>query len=173
MEAWPDGRDAGTESTMVMETQQYLDQLAQNAERLADAAAAAGTEAAVPTCPEWTVTDLLQHCTRGDAWARTIVEQGRAGSTERVLPGEVDTSIQGEALLEAFRGGARSLVDDAAVGDPGHAGLDVLVDQPHRLVLAAATVAGDLDPPLRRRGRRGDAVTDSTRRSRPTASTSS
>ena len=111
MEAWPNGRDAGTESIMVMETQQYLDQLAQNAERLADAAAAAGTEAAVPTCPEWTVTDLLQHCTRGDAWARTIVEQGRAGSTERVLPGEVDTSIRGEALLEAFRGGARSLVD--------------------------------------------------------------
>ena len=44
---------------MVMETEQYLDQLAQNSERLADAAAAAGTEAAVPTCPEWTVTDLL------------------------------------------------------------------------------------------------------------------
>ena len=45
---------------MVMETQQYLDQLAQNSERLADAAAAAGTGADVPSCPGWTVTDLLE-----------------------------------------------------------------------------------------------------------------
>jgi uncharacterized protein (TIGR03083 family) len=93
-----------------METQQFLDQLAQNSERLADAAAAAGTDAPVPACPEWTVTDLLQHCRRGDAWARTIVEQGKAGSTERVLPGEIDPSIQGDELVAAFRAGARELV---------------------------------------------------------------
>jgi len=101
-----------------METQQYLDQLAQNAERLADAAAAAGTEAPVPSCSEWTVTDLLQHCVRGDAWARTIVEQGKAGSTERVLPGEIDGSLQGDALVDAFRAGARSLVDALASVTP-------------------------------------------------------
>ncbi len=95
---------------MVMETQQYLDQLAQNSERLADAAAAAGTDADVPSCPGWTVTDLLDHCVRGDGWARTIAEQGRAGSTERVLPAETDPSLQGDALVEAFREGARSLV---------------------------------------------------------------
>jgi uncharacterized protein (TIGR03083 family) len=94
-----------------METQQYLDQLAQNSERLADAAAAAGTGADVPTCPGWTVTDVLGHCVRGDAWARTIVEQGRAGSTERVLPTDTDPSLQGDALIAAFREGARSLVD--------------------------------------------------------------
>jgi uncharacterized protein (TIGR03083 family) len=110
VEAWPDGRDAGTESTIVMQTEQYLDQLAQNSERLADAAASAGTDADVPTCPGWTVTDLLDHCVRGDNWARSIAEQGRAGSTERVMPADTDPSLQGDALVEAFRDGARALV---------------------------------------------------------------
>jgi len=66
-----------------MQTEQYLDQLTQNSERLADAAAAAGTDADVPACPGWTVSDLLEHCVGGDVWARTIVEQGAAGSTGR------------------------------------------------------------------------------------------
>lgn len=94
-----------------METQRYLDQLARNSERLADAAAAAGTGADVPTCPGWTVKDLLDHCVTGDGWARTIVEQGQAGSTERVLPDEADPSLQGGALVDAFRAGARALLD--------------------------------------------------------------
>ena len=94
----------------VMETQQYLEQLAQNSERLADAAGAAGVDAPVPSCPGWTVTDLLQHCVGGDAWARTIVEQGKAGSTDRVARGEADPSLQGDALVEAFREGAHALV---------------------------------------------------------------
>jgi uncharacterized protein (TIGR03083 family) len=101
-----------------MQTQQYLDQLTQNSDRLAEAAAAAGTGAPVPACSGWTVTDLLQHLVRGDAWARTIVEQGKAGSTERVLPGEIDESLQGDALVDAFGAGARSLVDALASVTP-------------------------------------------------------
>jgi uncharacterized protein (TIGR03083 family) len=93
-----------------METQQYLDQLAQNSERLADAATAAGVDAPVPSCPGWTVTDLLEHCVGGDVWARAIVEQGKAGSTERVARAEVDPSLQGDALVAAFRSGAQALV---------------------------------------------------------------
>ena len=93
-----------------MELQQYLDQLAQNSERLADAAAAAGVDAPVPSCPGWTITDLLDHCVRGDDWARTIVEQGKAGSTERVLPADSDPSLQSDALVAAFRTSAQALV---------------------------------------------------------------
>jgi uncharacterized protein (TIGR03083 family) len=93
-----------------METRQLIDQLAQDSERLADAAAAAGTDADVPTCPGWTVSDLLDHCVRGDNWARTIAEQGRAGSTERVLPADTDPSLQGDALVQAFRASAQALV---------------------------------------------------------------
>jgi uncharacterized protein (TIGR03083 family) len=101
-----------------METQQYLDQLARNSSLLADAAAAAGTDAAVPSCPAWTVKDLLDHCVTGDAWARTIVEQGKAGSTERVLPADADPSLHGEALVHAFREGAEALVRELSSADP-------------------------------------------------------
>ncbi len=94
-----------------METQQYLDQLTQNSERLADAASAAGVDAPVPSCPGWAVADLLEHCVGGDAWARAIVEQGKAGSTDRVTRGEADPSLAGDALVEAFRSGAQALVD--------------------------------------------------------------
>ena len=103
---------------VVIDTQEYLDQLALNSQLLADSAAAAGTDTPVPTCPEWTVTDLLQHCLRGDAWARTIVEQGQAGSTDRVLPAEIDPGLQGEALVQAFRVGARSLIEALASAAP-------------------------------------------------------
>jgi uncharacterized protein (TIGR03083 family) len=102
----------------VIDTQQYLDRLARNSERLADAAAAAGTDAAVPTCPGWRVADLLDHCLSGDNWARTIVEQGRAGSTERVLPAATDPSLQGDALIEQFRSAASALVAELSAVSP-------------------------------------------------------
>jgi uncharacterized protein (TIGR03083 family) len=100
-----------------METQQYLDQFARNSERLGDAATAAGLDATVPTCPGWTVTDLLHHVIRGDDWARTIVEQGKQGSTERVLPTDPDPSITGDALVQAFRDGAAALLETLASVD--------------------------------------------------------
>lgn len=101
-----------------MQTQQFLDQLAQNSERLADAAATLETDADVPTCPGWTVKDLLDHCVTGDVWARTIVEQGKAGSTERVLPSDADPSLRGDALVQAFRDGARALVTELSSVSP-------------------------------------------------------
>jgi uncharacterized protein (TIGR03083 family) len=101
-----------------METQQYLAEFSRNSARLADAAVAAGTDAPVPTCPGWTVTDLLHHLVRGDEWARTIVERGRQGSVERVLPTEPDQSLTGDALVQAFRDGAQALSDTLATVDP-------------------------------------------------------
>ena len=46
----------------------------------------AGLDAAVPSCPGWTVTDLLDHCVRGDALGADDRRAGQAGSTDRVLP---------------------------------------------------------------------------------------
>ena len=144
-----------------METQQYLDQLAQNSERARRRRGGRGhRRRRCPSCPEWTVADLARStASRGDAWARTIVEQGKAGSTERVLPGDDDESLQGDALVDCVprrRAGARR---HARVGRRPTPGVDVLVDRPHRVVLAAAPGAGDRGPPLRRRARRGHADT--------------
>ncbi|MFB9683420.1 maleylpyruvate isomerase family mycothiol-dependent enzyme [Amycolatopsis plumensis] len=43
--------------------------------RLAEAAAAAGPDAAVPTAPEWTVTDLVRHLGQTQHWVAEIIEQ--------------------------------------------------------------------------------------------------
>lgn len=101
-----------------MQTQQYLEQLTRNSERLADAAAAAGVSAAVPTCPGWTVADLLDHLVRGDDWAKRIVERGQQGITERTLPEAPADEPEGEALVPYFRDGARALVHTLSNVDP-------------------------------------------------------
>ncbi len=43
--------------------------------QLADAAAAAGPDAAVPTAPEWTVTELVEHVGQTYNWIAEIIEQ--------------------------------------------------------------------------------------------------
>jgi uncharacterized protein (TIGR03083 family) len=51
----------------------YIDELARQGRALADAAAAAGPDAAVPTCPGWTVRHLLTHTGGVHAWAASFV----------------------------------------------------------------------------------------------------
>jgi uncharacterized protein (TIGR03083 family) len=56
------------------------------AERFADRVAAVDLGAAVPTCPEWTVYDLVVHLGNVHAWAATIVETGRRAATQNDTP---------------------------------------------------------------------------------------
>jgi uncharacterized protein (TIGR03083 family) len=58
-----------------MESARYLDAIRTNATELVDAADAAGLEAHVPTCPGWTVADLLGHIGRVHRWAAGNVER--------------------------------------------------------------------------------------------------
>jgi uncharacterized protein (TIGR03083 family) len=43
--------------------------------RLAESAATAGPDAAVPTAPEWTVTDLVEHVGQTQHWVAEIIER--------------------------------------------------------------------------------------------------
>ena len=43
--------------------------------RLAESAAAAGPDAAVPTTPEWTITDLVEHVGQTQHWVAEIIER--------------------------------------------------------------------------------------------------
>jgi len=52
-----------------MEPAEYLDTIRSNATALVDAATASGLDAAVPSCPDWTVADLLAHVGRVHRWA--------------------------------------------------------------------------------------------------------
>lgn len=93
----------------------YLDHLARESAALADAAAAAGPAADVPTCPGWTVTDLLRHAAGGDNWARLIVETGSREGVPSELPADAPT---GDALVARYRDGADALVHTLTDADP-------------------------------------------------------
>jgi uncharacterized protein (TIGR03083 family) len=92
----------------MLETEEYLVALSRESKSLADAASAAGTSVPVPTCPGWSVADLLIHCITGDLWARRIVERR---SIERSAPERPDDLPSGEALVQRFLEGADALVD--------------------------------------------------------------
>ena len=140
-----------------MDPQQYLDHLARDSDLLADAAAAAGPDAPVPTCPEWNVDDLVQHCAGGDLWARTIVETGSREGAPRELPPDAPT---GAALVPYFRAGAQALVQTLAATDPGTSVWTFSPADRTAAVLVPAPGAGDGGPPLRRPGGGGYADPD-------------
>ena len=49
--------------------------IVEHTRRLAEAAAAAGPDAAVPTAPKWTVTDLVAHLGQTQHWVAEIIER--------------------------------------------------------------------------------------------------
>lgn len=109
------GTRAKGKPVFALESDQYLTALARESKALAEAAAGAGPSARVPSCPGWTVSDLIVHCASGDLWARTIIERR---TTERVpieLPEKPPT---GEALVPWFLEGAHALIDALSKTDP-------------------------------------------------------
>lgn len=98
-----------------METAEHLAVIPREAEALARAATEAGLDAPVPTCPGWTVQDLVVHMASGDRWARTIVERR---STERVDWSLPEPPPSGDALVPWYLDGVRALVEVLAAADP-------------------------------------------------------
>jgi uncharacterized protein (TIGR03083 family) len=49
--------------------------IVEHTRRLAEAAAAAGPDAAVPTTPGWTITDLVEHVGQSQHWVAEIIER--------------------------------------------------------------------------------------------------
>ncbi|WP_091762411.1 maleylpyruvate isomerase family mycothiol-dependent enzyme [Pedococcus cremeus] len=88
----------------------HCDAIGYAAEQLCGAATSAGLEAAVPTCPEWTVRDLLAHLGMVHRWARAHVTGDRpAQEVATVLAAEAE----GRAVVDPvswLRDGARALV---------------------------------------------------------------
>ncbi|MFF2555392.1 maleylpyruvate isomerase family mycothiol-dependent enzyme [Nocardia sp. NPDC058058] len=61
--------------------------IVEHTRRLAESAAAAGPDAAVPTAPEWTVSDLVRHVGQTQHWVAEIIERRITDPTQ--LPGEM------------------------------------------------------------------------------------
>jgi uncharacterized protein (TIGR03083 family) len=67
----------GHDIVVAVKTADYLDQLETHGRALADVAGAAGLDADVPTCPGWTMSDLLGHIGQVHRWAASFVRDAR------------------------------------------------------------------------------------------------
>jgi uncharacterized protein (TIGR03083 family) len=84
----------------------------ENSRALASAARAAGLEAAVPTCPDWTVADLVGHMTGVHRWVRAIIE-----TRAQEFPGWSQGGVEGDPV-DAFEAGAAALSTVLEATDP-------------------------------------------------------
>lgn len=89
-----------------MKTAEYTEVLAREGTLLADAAADAGLDAPVPTCPDWQVRDLLRHTGTVHRWAGRFV----AEELPAFRPWQERHDLDGTALLDWFREGHAELV---------------------------------------------------------------
>ena len=99
-----------------MDADDYLDAIARESNVLADAAARAGLDASVPSCPGWTVADLVDHVGNVQRWAARTV---RTLTDARIDRDAMSEHPGPDALLEWFRAGAADLVDALHGADPG------------------------------------------------------
>ncbi|NEC88894.1 maleylpyruvate isomerase family mycothiol-dependent enzyme [Streptomyces sp. SID12501] len=97
-----------------METARFVEILDTEGQLLAAAAEQAGTDAKVPTCPDWQVRDLVRHVGAVHRWAASYVAE-RHTSPQRL--GDL-TDLDGGDLLTWFREGHRTLVDTLAAAPP-------------------------------------------------------
>ncbi|QES40142.1 hypothetical protein DEJ49_03355 [Streptomyces venezuelae] len=89
-----------------MEISEHIHIVAEEGQLLARAAAEAGTDAKVPTCPDWQVRDLLRHVGMVHRWAAAFLAEGR---TSYRLGGELP-DLDGDPLVAWFREGHAALV---------------------------------------------------------------
>lgn len=96
-----------------MDLPELLPALADAGERLADAAARAGLDAKVPSCPEWVVRDLVFHTGSVHRWAAAHVREPREEDFDQ--PGgdplrDADQRPADDALIPWFTEGHAALL---------------------------------------------------------------
>lgn len=93
-----------------VEISQHLDALRDAGRRLSAAAAQAGPGAAVPSCPEWVVRDLVRHQGGVHRWAASIVGTPRTEAWDVDLDEVVGTWPEEAELTRWFEDGLDELV---------------------------------------------------------------
>ena len=88
-----------------MELSEYLDAITNESVALADAAERGDLDAKVPSCPDWTLAQLVAHIGEVQQWARIIVEQR---ASERISRRTLPAAPTGADLIPWFRGRVRS-----------------------------------------------------------------
>jgi uncharacterized protein (TIGR03083 family) len=100
-----------------MDKKEYLEAIAANSERFAAAVRAAGYEARVPTCPEWTVTNLVEHQSGVHRWVTMLFELEAQEMPNRE---EVPRPPEGANWLEWFEAGVPLLLGALEQAGPDH-----------------------------------------------------
>jgi uncharacterized protein (TIGR03083 family) len=98
-----------------MEHDEYCEAIRREGAALATAARAAGVEAPVPSCPEWSVADLLSHIGRIHRWITAIVQEQRDELTDHWSQAEPPAP---EERLEWFAAGVGPLADALRAAGP-------------------------------------------------------
>lgn len=91
-----------------MEVADFVEQLRVDGSLMAEAAAIAGASAAIPTCPEWVMRDLVLHTGQVHRWATANLRNANdapADAAQAAGPAPSDG-----ALVEWFRDGHAALV---------------------------------------------------------------
>jgi uncharacterized protein (TIGR03083 family) len=96
----------------------YAAAIRTDAATLASAAVTAGPDAAVPTCPEWVVRDLVRHLGGVHRWATSIVATPRTAPWNVDLPEVVGSWPDDGALTAWFQDGADALARALETADP-------------------------------------------------------
>jgi uncharacterized protein (TIGR03083 family) len=93
----------------------YVEAIRREGAALAAAARDAGVDATVPSCPDWTIADLLSHLGRIHQWVAGIVTERRQ---ERGTHWSEIAAPPAAARLEWFEGGVKLLADALAASGP-------------------------------------------------------
>lgn len=105
----------------------YLDALRSDSAALA-AAAQLGVDAKVPSCPEWTVADLVSHVGRIHRWVADMVQ---THASERPPRGEGSPLPAGDALVDWFEEVSSAVVDALTAADDDEPVWNWSVTRPH------------------------------------------
>jgi uncharacterized protein (TIGR03083 family) len=97
----------------------YAAAIRTDAATLASAAASAGPDAPVPTCPDWVVRDLVQHLGGVQRWATSIVATPRTEPWNVDLAEVVGAWPDDEDLTTWLQDGADALARALETADPG------------------------------------------------------
>jgi uncharacterized protein (TIGR03083 family) len=101
-----------------VEVAEHIDALRREGILLADAAALAGADAPVPSCPGWVVRELVRHQGGVHRWATAIVSGPRREAWRVDLDEVVGRWPQDDDLVTWFTDGHRALLDALASADP-------------------------------------------------------
>ena len=100
-----------------MEKKDYLEAIAANSERFAAAVRSAGYDARVPTCPDWTVTNLIEHQSGVHRWVTMLFELEAQEMPDRT---QVPAPPEGTDWLDWFEAGVPGLLAHLETAGPDH-----------------------------------------------------